>query len=279
VLSHEERTRHLEGYERFFEERDGCIDMASRTLSTREQFFEDLARKPVEWAAGVDYEGFHEHLTGKGRADLDPQTTWLVAVAKSNEGEAYGVELELRRFFARPERRANSDRAYQHLMLEERYHTRLLEEACRTCGLEIQFRRPRWLLRLFIHLIQVLPERLRFIPVLCGEVCGTIVFQLLRDRTQIFSEQPEVEERLRLLLDTICLDETLHVAYLRARLGPVAIRVARLFLPLVAAGVLREVPEFLDLGHSRAEVISRVHGTLEIPAVAAWMIPDVVRST
>jgi hypothetical protein len=113
---------------------------------------------------------------------------------------------------------------------------------------------------------------MRFIPVLCGEVCGTIVFQLLRDRTHIFSQQPEVEERLRLLLDTICVDETLHVAYLRARLGPVAIRAARLFLPLVAAGILREVPHFLELGCTRAEVLSRLKHGLEIPASAAWMM-------
>jgi hypothetical protein len=278
ILSLEERTDHLEGYDRFLAERDGRIALASRTLSTREQFFEDLDRKPVEWVGGIDYEGFHEHVVGRRRGELDPHTAWLVAVARANEGEAYGVDLELRRCAARPDYLANADRAYQHLILEECYHTRILQEACRTCGLEVRFKRPRGLLRLFIHLIQVLPERMRFVPVLCGEVCGTVVFRLLRDRTRIFSQQPEVEERLRMLLDTIYVDETMHVAYLRARLGPLAIRAARLFLPLVAAGILREVSQFLELGATRAQLVSQMKQALEIPASAAWMTRDSGRS-
>jgi hypothetical protein len=119
-----------------------------------------------------------------------------------------------------------------------------------------------------------LPERLRWILVLCGEVVGCVVFEILREKSSLFSAQPEVEERLRALLGEIYHDELLHVAYLRARLHPWAIRFAHRIAPLVAGGVMREVPQFYTLGCSKCEFVARLRRGLEIPPELDWVEPD-----
>jgi hypothetical protein len=276
VLTPEERERHLSAYGRFLAERDGEPDVERRVLPRREAWFAELEKKPVAWRGPIDTEGFSLQQRGERTGALDARTVWLVAIAKSNEGERYGVEIELERFYGpdAANERAKADRLYLHLMLEEHYHTKILLEACRSCGLDVTPRVPPWTQRWLIHGMQYLPERLRWIPVLAGEVLGTAVFRRLRDACHLFSDEPAVEARLRELLGEIALDEALHVAYLRARLGPAAVRAARWLLPIVAASVTRGVPQLAALGCSPRELLADLRTGLEIPAGVDWMEPD-----
>lgn len=272
ALSAEERRRHLDGYLDYLRARDGELDLAGRRLSLRESYFEDLARKPVEWAGDVHHDGFFQHFLGAGTPEIDARTVWLVAVAKANESENYGVELEIERFLGRGPERADLRELY--LILEELYHTRILVEACRTCGLDLSLRKPPWHRRWMIRLIYYLPEGVRWIPVLCGETLACAVLKLLRDRCDLFSEQPEVEERLRSLLTEIWVDEVFHVAFLRARLAPWALRLSRLLVPLVARSLMSDVPQLRKLGCGLGELIARARSGTEIPPGADWMQPD-----
>jgi hypothetical protein len=271
VLEPAERCRHLAAYERHLEQRDGALDLPARQLARREAQLEELARKPVRWGGGFDAAAF-DALFGGGRGPVpDMRTAWLLAAAEANEGESYGVELELHRFAKRHPDGRGAEAAYLHLLLQEHYHTRLLEELCRTCGLELRLKLPGASQRAVIQLMMWLPERLRWILVICGEVVGCVVFEILRERSDLFSAQPEVEERLRSLLGEIYHDEILHVAWLRARLHPWAIGIARQVAPLVAAGVMREVPQFHRLGCSSREFVARLRRGLEIPAELGWL--------
>lgn len=273
VLGAEERVRHLEDYLAFLGERDGEIDTDACTLSKRESYFRDLGAKPVEWEGETDAEGFYRHFRGTGTPEIGPRTVWLLAAAKANVGEAYGVEVELASFRKRPDR-ATENPLYLHLMFEEQYHTRILGEICRTCGVEPERREPPWIQRVMIHAMMQLPDRLRWIPILAGEVLGSEVFKLLREGVQHYGEQPEVEDRLRSLLTEIWIDEVFHVAYLRAKLGPLGIRVARRLLPLVARSVMRDVPQLHRLGWTRETVLARIRRGIEIPPGVDWMAPD-----
>jgi hypothetical protein len=272
ALSDAERTRHLDAYACFLEQRDGTIDLANRTLSQRELFFRDVERKRVTWKGGIDPEGFWQRFLGTGKPPVDARTLWLIALAKANEGETYGVELELQRLARR--NHAGVDRREIYLLLEEQYHSRILAEACRTCGFELKLQPPRWSMRLVIRLIQVLPEWVRWVPVLCGEVLGSTVFKLLRDNCDLFAADPAVEARLHSLLSEIWLDEVLHVAYLRARLGPRSLRAAQALLPLVVTILMKDVPQLRDLGCDPAELLARVRAGLEIPDAVDWMASD-----
>lgn len=272
VLDDEARRRHLEGYRRHLEERNGAPDLAARTLSRRERSFHDLELKSVEWEGDIDQYGFFAHFFNSARPEIDARTLWLVAIAKANEGESYGVDLELKTFLERGQ--DDVDPIELQLMLEEQYHSRILVEACRTCGIDLTLRKPRWGQRWMIHLIQILPERFRWIPVLCGEVLGSNVFKLLLENCHLFAGQPEVEERLRHLLGEIWLDEVFHVAFLRARLQPWAVRIAQAMLPLAALMLMKDVPQLAALGCDRRELGRRLRSALEIPPGMSWMEAD-----
>lgn len=274
VLSEDARRRHLEGYRRHLEAHDGACDLERRTLARREAYFEELAAKPVAWEGGHDVDGFLAHFLGSGSPPIDARTAWMVAAAKANEGESYGVDLELRRLRADGPPATALDEIYAYLLLEEGYHGRILVEVCRTLGLDVRLQAPRWGQRLVIHLIQRLPDRLRWILVICGEVLGSTVFALLRDRCDLFSAQPEVEARLRSLLHAICADEVFHVAFLRARMGGLALRVARALLPVVARSLMWGIPGRKELGFEPAELLRRMRSGLEIPPEGAWMEAD-----
>ena len=123
-----------------------------------------------------------------------------------------------------------------------------LVEGPRTVGLDVSIAPPPRLMRVIVHAIYRLPDRLRWTLVLCGEVLGSTIFGLLREHTSLFADEPEVEARLHSLVSEIWRDETLHVAFLRARLGPFALRCARWLLPAMARGLMRDVPQLVELG-------------------------------
>jgi hypothetical protein len=273
ILTRAERARHLEDYLRFLHGRDGECDTEAFTLSRREAFVRDVEAKPVRWQGDIDETGFFQHMRGTGSPSLSERTVFLVAAAKSNIGEAYGVHVELDAFRRRASR--GEDPLYLHLMFEERYHTWILDELCRSCGIEPERQIPEWLPRKVIHAMMFWPDRIRWILIFAGEVLGSEVFKLLRERVELFCEEPEVEARVNSLLREIWIDEVFHVAYLRAKLGPIGIRIARLLLPLVAISVFKIVPQGERIGLTRQAVLERIRTTgIEIPPGIDWMQPD-----
>ena len=274
ALSTEERAEHLQGYLEYLSERDGEIDLKERCLAHREAWFGELKTKPVEWTGDFDLAGFYQLYHDAGKAEPDQKAVWVAAVAKANLAEAYGVDIELSRFFKDPAKVERSDPLYLYLMLEEHYHTRILRELCLTCGVEPEWRLPARSNRIAVHLMTHLPEWIRWIPILAGEVLGSEVFKMLREGTGFFDAQPEVAERLDALLHEIWIDEVFHVAYLRAKVGPRGLRLAKLLMPLVAWSVMHDVPELHRLGWTRQSVLARLRRGIEIPSGIAWMAPD-----
>jgi len=274
VLTDAERERHLDRYLAYLGERDGSIDLAGRQLTRREAWFDALADKPVEWLGDVDLDGFYQHYRDTGAPEIDARTTWLIATAKANLGESYGVDIELSRFFRKPDAAAGADPLYLHLMLQEFYHTRILSMLCRTCGVEPERRLPTRFQRAMIHLMMYLPDRVRWVPILAGEVLGSEVFKMLRQGVRLFDEQPEVAARLDMLLSEISTDEICHVAYLRAKIGRIGVRVARHLLPIIAWSVMRDVPELHRLGWTRKTVLDHLRAGIDIPDGIDWIRPD-----
>jgi hypothetical protein len=284
LLSPEERRRHLDAYRSYLEVRNGDIDLDNRRLSRRETYLSALERSPLSAQVKVDEAAFREHLEGPGVTPIDEATAWLVAVANANEGEAYGVDLELRRFirdkrFLRDERCIEDDEdgidmLQLYVFLEEIYHSRILSEVCSACGHDLVIREPRWRIRLLSRAIYHAPDRLRWTVILCAEIVGVTAFKLFLDRCHLFASQPDVEERLRSLVTEIWQDELLHVAMLRARLGPWSLRIARRLFPFVVRSLIRDVPELLDLGGNRGEFMRRISAGIEVPPHIDWLHPD-----
>jgi hypothetical protein len=82
------------GYLAFLAERDGEPDLLRRTLSRREAFFDRLAREPVRAAVTIDRGTYLRNLARRRpEADLDDRMLWLLATAKANQAERFGVGL------------------------------------------------------------------------------------------------------------------------------------------------------------------------------------------
>jgi len=274
ILSRTEREQHLAGYLRFLQGRDGEPDLATFELPQREAFFRDLEAKPVRWSGDVDEASFHQHLRDESTPDLDPHMVLLVSAAIANRGESYGVLIELDHIRTHLDRAAQ-DRLYLHLMLQETYHMRILAEICRTCGVEpVRNLRPSAFERAMIHAMMYLPDRIRWVAIFAGEILGTSVFQILRDKAHLFGAEPEVEARLRMLLNEIWTDEVGHVAYLRARIGPIGIRIVRRLVPLFTRALMRVVPQREKIGLTHAEIMERLRDGIEVPPAMQWIAPE-----
>lgn len=260
ALDDEERKAEIRRVGRLLEERDGPIDRRRRRLPRRDAHILELMRTRGDAPPP---------RRAKRVADPELRAVWSAAVARVNQAEGYGSRLELERVFS--DGGAGAAPIELHVLLGERIHGRILKEICRNCGVDAEGGRlPPWPMRALIHAMQHLPDSLRYVPILCGEAIGCLVFRALRDTADRFADEPAVARRFRALLDEIVADETIHTLYCRARLGPVAIRVARWMAPLVARSFVRDVPELRALGCGPRELLARLRDGIEIPpAVAA----------
>jgi hypothetical protein len=250
-----ERARQLSSYLRFLRERDGEPDLATRTLSKRVEFFRELERNPVRPRRAIDRDAFHRNLGRTPEPGLDPRILWLLAAAKVNIGERYAVEQVLRR---RPAYGTGVDETLRFIHLEEMVHTHLLLECCRTFGLEFELGVPARGLQVLMKLISGAPEPLSRPLVLCGEMIGTESFRVMWERTEVFADDPEVMARMRALVEEILTDETGHVIYNRANMGPTAMGIARGLLPVVLRGMVRPGEEIPTLAGGRDRFVQRV---------------------
>jgi hypothetical protein len=275
VLSPAERRRQLDGYREFLHRRDGVMSFEAGTLSERETYFARLDPPSVVWRGEADIDGFYQHLHKVGKPELDPRTTWLIAVAKANQQESFGVEGELEKWRTRGY--ADQDEIVLYDLLEEQYHTRILIEVCRTAGLgSVRLGRPDVFIRSMIYIMQRFPDQLRYIPVTCGEVMACVVFQTLLENCHLFSQEPAVQARLESLLSEILADETGHVLYCRAHLSPTGLRIAKRLIPLISRFLLKDVPELRALGLDDATLACKVASGIPIPPAFDFIEPDVV---
>jgi hypothetical protein len=260
AMTRDERKVRLEAYLAFLKRRDGEPNIPARQLSKREEFFASLNTQPVRSTYAVDRPFFDRHLNAvlKDPKDVDRRLIWLLAAAKSNRVEHYGVELDLRL-------KGASFAALEHgehmtyIDLEEFYHTRILRDACKVFGIEYDLHPPRSFMRFYAALVVRSPPTPRLITALCGELFGCVAFQVLWEAVDAFASEPAVFERLRLLVREILIDELGHVAYGHAMLGPAGLAVARALAPTAAAYLLRDVPEFWMLAGDRKKFLERVN--------------------
>jgi hypothetical protein len=208
------------GYRTFLAARDGVPDPERDTLSRREVFYRAVQERPVRSRRLFDRACFLRNLARpRPEPGLDERMLWLLATAKVNQSERFGVELGRLYGVALPE---DADPEQVHLILQETYHTRTLAHVVGIFGLQAPPRPPPRPVRLLIELMVrwPLPERLLLPLVGLSEMVGCVVFRLLRDKgLELFADEPEVAERIRILYDEILADEICHVGLVEARLG------------------------------------------------------------
>jgi hypothetical protein len=231
-------------YLEFLIARDGEPDLLRHTLSRREAFFDRLARDPVRSRLRLDRDTFLRNLARRRpEPGLDNRMLWLLATAKANQAERFGVGLAELYGKLDPE---NPVRV--HVSLQEHYHTRILADAVAIFGLPVHARPPVLIARVLVKLIVGTPDRWSLPLAGSGEMAGCVIFRALRDRgVALFAEEPEVAARVRLLYDEILADEIGHVGYIAAVLGPAGRSVMRGLYRVLGQRLVAQLPELLAL--------------------------------
>jgi hypothetical protein len=175
-----------------------------------------LAHNPVRSCSPIDREVYFRNMARRRpEPGLAPRTLWVVATAKANQTERFGVGL------AELLGRVNTeDPARLHVALQETYHTRILADVVAMFGLPVHARPPRAFVRLMIRLMVTAPERWTLPLLGASEMTGCVLFRTMRDKgVELFADEPAVAGRIRLLYNEILADEIGHVGFIAARLG------------------------------------------------------------
>src|SRR5262249_47250355 len=159
------------------------------TLSGREAFFDCLARDRPVARYNPDRETFARNLARRRpEPGLDERMLWLLATAKANQAERFGVGLA--------ELYGKVDPG-DPIALQEPYHPRILADVVETFGLEVLPRPPRLVARALVKVLVATPERWNLPLAGAGEMAGCVIFRALRDRgVSLFADEPAVAARI-----------------------------------------------------------------------------------
>jgi hypothetical protein len=259
----------IEGYRDFLTRRDGDADLLHRRLSSREKFFSALESDPIHSSYPIDRNMFLRNLRRRRlEPDVDPKMLFLLATAKLNQAERFGVDLG-----DTYGRIGGEDQAPEriYLALEEHYHTRLLAYVLDMFGLPFQVVVPPMVMRQFVKMQVFLPERFGFPFVGAAEMAGCIMFdELRRVGVELFADEPDVAARIHLLYTEILTDEIGHVGYCAARCSRRERTLMRWLYPYFGRLIARQTAE-VSLLTDREKLRARLGRPFDVDELTAGM--------
>ncbi|BBY20699.1 hypothetical protein [Mycobacterium stomatepiae] len=257
----------IEGYRDYLAHRDGEADLMHRRLANREDFFTSLQADPVRSARPIDRDVFLRNLRRRRpEAGLPPEMLFLLATAKLNQAERFGVDLgDTYGRIGGPDE--PPERVY--LALEEHYHTRLLAYVLDIFDLPFHVVVPPFVMRQFVKMEVFLPERFGFAFVGAAEMAGCIMFdELRRIGVELFADEPDVASRIDRLYTEILTDELGHVGYCAARCSNAERAVMRWLYPTFARLFARQTAE-ISLLIDRDSLHARLAAPFDADGLAA----------
>jgi hypothetical protein len=252
-------TTGIDGYRDYLARRDGDADLLNRRLTSREEFFAALEADPVRSKHLVDPREFAHNLRRRRpEAGIDRRVLFLLATAKLNQAERFGVGLG-ETYGQNSGDDVPPERVYMEL--EEHYHTRLLAYVLDIFDLPFQVVAPPFVMRQFVKTAVFLPERPSFMFVGAAEMAGCIMFHQLRGiGVELFADEPEVAARIERLYSEILTDEVGHVGYCAARCTAAERAIMRRLYPWIGRLLARQTFEISLLTDREA-----LHALLDRP--------------
>ncbi|OBI90768.1 hypothetical protein [Mycobacterium asiaticum] len=259
----------IEGYRDFLKRRDGEADLLNRRLANREDFFTQLVTNPVRSKHSADREVFLRNLRRRRpEAGLDRKMLFLLATAKLNQAERFGVGLG-ETYGLHSDENLPPEKVY--LELEEHYHTRLLAYALDVFDLTFQVVPPPFVMRQFVKAGVFIPERLSFMFIGAAEMAGCVMFdELRRVAVELFADEPAVAERIELLYKEILTDEIGHVGYCASRCTAAERAIMRRLYPQITRLFARQTVE-ISLLVNRDELAARLQQPFDVAALTAGL--------
>lgn len=213
---------------------------------------DEMARWEGEYSGKLDVERFNRlYAKFDPSADIGEDELALLAFAKVNAGEAYGVEVTSKaraHLMSRPEPIFRVERI---LSQEETYHTQILVGAAQHFeGLQVKGAwSPAMPLRVLIFCLAKFPPSLFHPVLLAAEIGGVFTFNwMLKRLSTLYPNDPKIRESLERRLIEILIDEVGHVAYNRLAVGPRGLKFAKVMAAQMLEGNAINTPEIPALG-------------------------------
>ena len=249
--SEQQRKENFENYWQFTQRHGGEFfeddqDLAEKRARLR--YFKDnpvKLRRPL--AADAFYRNYVEMRDNLN--SLDRMTLMLTGMYKFARHEWVGIKAA----WGVVPNMADSARVEEKIsrvhLAEEFCHVRLFDEMLRTCGLD----KVEWVpLSPFKEKIYEqfpkVPGFLKDSPAFVTELMGVTYYcHLHRLFDDVLSEEPEVRERLKELLDEITIDEVAHVGQRRNFIGPLGMKVSKALVKPFYTLFFNDIPEIKRL--------------------------------
>ncbi len=259
----------IDGYRDYLVRRDGDADLLNRRLGSREEFFAALEADPVRSKHRIDRQAFARNLRRRRpEPGVDPKMLFLLATAKLNQAERFGVGLG-ETYGHNSGDDVPPERVYMEL--EEHYHTRLLAYVLDVFDLPFQVVAPPLVMRQFVKTAVFIPERMGFMFVGAAEMAGCIMFyELRRIGVELFADEPAVAARIERLYSEILTDEVGHVGYCAARCTPAERAIMRRLYPWIGRLFARQTFE-ISLLTDRQELHDLLDRPFDVDKLSAGL--------
>lgn len=248
----QERAANFADYWIFTQQHGGELLEAEQDLAIKRDRLRYFQENPVRLRQPLaNPEAFYRNYVEMhdDPASLDRMTLMLTAIYKFARHEWVGITGA---WDAVPDM-ANShsveDKISRIHLAEEFCHCRLFDEMLRTCGLDrVQWvpltQTKEWFYRQFPKLPGFMMDAPAFVTELMGV---SFYIHLYRLFDEVLADEPEVRERLKLILDEITIDEIAHVGQRRNFIGPVATAISKWLVKPFFILFFNDIPEVKHL--------------------------------
>jgi hypothetical protein len=248
LASAEQRKANFEDYWSFTQQHGGELFEAEKDLAkkrARLKFFQDnpvKLRKPLP-----NPEAFYRNYVEMqdDPKSLDRMTLMLTGMYKFARHEWVGIKGAWDVVPDMANSHTVEDKISRVHLAEEFCHVRLFNEMLRTCGMDKVEWVPLspWKEKVYEQFPKV-PGFLMDTPAFVTELMGVTYYcHLHRLFDDILADEPEVRERMKLLLDEITIDEIAHVGQRRNFIGPIGMKISKWLVKPFYTMFFNDIPE------------------------------------
>ena len=250
--SKQERTKNFENYWLFTQRHNGELLEDDKDLVKKRAKFQFFQDNPVQLRTPlVNPEAFYRNYVAMqdDPKTLDNMTLMLTGMYKFARHEWVGIKGAWDVVPNMANSHSVEDKISRVHLAEEFCHVRLFDEMLRTCGLD----KVEWvpLSPIKEKIYEQFPKFPGFImdsPAFVTELMGVSYYcHLNRLIDELLINEPEVQKRLKELLDEITIDEVAHVGQRRNFIGPIGIRISKWLVKPFYTLFFNDIPEVAKL--------------------------------
>jgi len=252
AASKQERTNNFENYWLFTQHHNGELLEDDKDLVNKRAKFQFFQDNPVQLRTPlINPEALYRNYVAMqdDPKTLDRMTLMLTGMYKFARHEWVGIKGAWDVVPNMANSHSVEDKISRVHLAEEFCHVRLFDEMLRTCGLD----KVEWvpLSPIKEKIYEQFPKFPGFLmdsPAFVTELMGVTYYcHLNRLIDELLVDEPEVQKRLKELLDEITIDEVAHVGQRRNFIGPIGIRISKWLVKPFYTLFFNDIPEVAKL--------------------------------